>query len=57
MGARTTDQSKSRQAVIKKEIASVEGDKSLRPDDKQVQLEPLRAELKSPPESVKIPAP
>jgi hypothetical protein len=44
------------EAVIKKEIASVEGDKSLRPDDKQVQLEQLRAELKSPPEPVKIPA-
>jgi hypothetical protein len=44
------------EAVIKKEIASVEGDKSLRPDDKQVQIEQLRAELKSPPEPVEIPA-
>ena len=44
------------EAVIKKEIASVVGDKSLRPDDKQVQLEQLRAELKSPAEQVKNPA-
>ena len=44
------------EAVIKKEIASVEGDKTLAPNDKKEQLEQLRAELKSPPEPVKIPA-
>src|SRR6476660_8003660 len=43
-------------AVIKKEIVSVEGDKSLAPNDRKEQLEQLRAELKSTPEPVKIPA-
>ena len=44
------------EAVIKKAIASVEGDKTVAPNDKKEQLEQLRAELKSPPEPVKIPA-
>jgi hypothetical protein len=43
-------------AVIKKEIVSVEGDKSLAPNDRKEQLEQLRSELKSTPEPVKIPA-
>jgi len=37
------------EAVIKKEIASVENDKTVAPNDKKEQLEELRAELKSPP--------
>ena len=44
------------EAVIKKEIASVENDKTVAPNDKKEQLEELRAELKSPTVPVKIPA-
>jgi hypothetical protein len=44
------------EAVIKKEIASVENDKTMAPNDKKEQLEELRAALKSLPEPVKIPA-
>ena len=44
------------EAVIKKEIASVENDKTVAPNDKKEQLEELRAALKSPPVPVKIPA-
>jgi hypothetical protein len=44
------------EAVIKKEIALVENDKTVAPNDKKEQLEELRAELKSPPMPVKIPS-
>jgi hypothetical protein len=43
------------EAVIKKEIASAENDKTMAPNDKKEQLEALRAALKLPPDPVKFP--
>ena len=43
------------EAAIKKEIASVEGDKTMAPNDKKEQPEELRAALKSLPEPAKFP--
>jgi hypothetical protein len=44
------------EAAIKKEIASIEQDKSLKPDDKKVQLEQLWETMKSLPPAVQFPA-